>query len=172
MKGKKGNEGSAMISETKEFSALIDKWGIPFARALAEFVRAASAQNANDNRKITGGTPQSNAVKSTPSAEFLVEELDPREYPAAYEHLRKLHAEYRSGKTRSVLFNPAVPAKTMGSRLKQIFKSRGIKQSEIARKLGVAPSVISRVFKHPERSRIQTIRNIADAAGIPLRELV
>ena len=69
-------------------------------------------------------------------------------------------------------FDPAMPAKRAVGRLKQICKQRRVKQSDIARQLGVAPSVISRVFKRPERSRLQTLHKIADAAGIAMGELI
>jgi hypothetical protein len=148
-----------------QIATLIDKWGAPFARALAEFVRAASERGSPG---VEGGQP--GAIN--PSVDLVVREVTPAEAPAAYEHLRKVQAARASSKMGFVEFDPAVPAKTAGGRLKQIFKKRGIRQVDIARRLGVAPSVISRVFKHPERSRLQTIRNIADAAGISLSELV
>jgi DNA-binding Xre family transcriptional regulator len=107
---------------------------------------------------------------------MIVQEVSGSDDPEAVQRTEKSHkadlAAMRSGTAGAVEFNASVPAKAAGSRLKQIFKQRGIKQSEIARRLGVAPSVISRVFKHPERSRLQTIRGIADAAGISVGELI
>lgn len=115
-------------------------------------------------------------VLRSEKADALIEDVSEAEDPKGYRRMAAGHkaflASVKSSSAEMVDFDPAVPAKRALGRLKQICKQRGIKQSDIAHKLGVAPSVISRVFKHPERSRLQTLRKIADAAGINMSELV
>lgn len=107
---------------------------------------------------------------------FAVEDVSEDEDPKGYRRMAAGHkaflASVKNGSAEMVDFDPAVPAKRAVGRLKQICKQRRIKQSDIARQLGVAPSVISRVLKHPERSRLETLRKIADAAGIAMIELI
>jgi DNA-binding XRE family transcriptional regulator len=107
---------------------------------------------------------------------LIVQDVSQADDPQAYKRMEEGHKQFlaavKNGSAELGDFDPAVPAKAAGSRLKQIFKERGIKQSEMARRLGVAPSVINRMFKHPERSRLETIRKIANAAGIALSELI
>src|SRR6185295_3904804 len=134
-------------------------WSIPFARAFGEFVRIVSQ-------------PSQPSQPGGRHPKFEISEIDPAKHPQLAARLEKLRSRYQGQKIRFTEFDPAVPARKAVSHLKQIFKQRGIKQADIARKLGVAPSVISRVLKHPERSRLSTINDIADAAGIPLGELV
>jgi len=105
----------------------------------------------------------------------MVRAVSARENPSAYDRVEEVHLANqklaREGKLRPLDFDPAVPAKRAGIRLKQLLKERRVKQAHVARRLGMAPSVVSRVLKHPERSRLETIRSIAGAAGIPLAEL-
>jgi hypothetical protein len=147
-----------MVQPNKELTEMLDVWGAHFARAYAEFVRALSQEPF-----ITG------PAQPTSAAFILQEATD----PAALNRARKSHREHlASPHAPTIDFDPAIPAKTAGQRLKLLLKSRGLKQSEIARRLGVAPSVISRVLKYPQRSRLGTIQKIAKAAGIPLGELI
>jgi hypothetical protein len=158
--------GGFMGNQDRQTRKLIEKWGVPFARALGEFVRAAT-RPADDLTDMSAKAEQSLAV-----SDFDVQELTPENDPVLYARLKKRIAARRKGPISFVPFDPAVPAKRAGSRLRQVLKARGVKQSEVARALGVTPSVISRVIKHPERSRLSTIRKIANAAGVPLSDLV
>jgi ribosome-binding protein aMBF1 (putative translation factor) len=45
-------------------------------------------------------------------------------------------------------------------------RRQGLSQVDLARRLGKAPSAISRVLKSPARSRIKTLHEIAAALGI------
>lgn len=156
-----------MPQQSQKTDALIDMWSLRFARAYAEFVRT-----------LSEGTSAGSAAADAQwkGGRFAVEDVSSEEDAESFRRMADGHkaflASVKSGSAEMVDFDPAVPARKALGRLKQICKQRSIKQSDIARKLGVAPSVISRVFKHPERSRLQTLRKIADAAGIPMGELI
>jgi DNA-binding Xre family transcriptional regulator len=143
--------------DTSASDAVVARYGVPFARALAAFVKAL----AEGDRASNGFVAREVAVTEAPALHRRAEQVYAANQQAA-----------RRGTLRTVEFDPAKPAKAAGNRLKQLLKERGIKQTELASRLGVAPSVISRVLKHPERSRLATIQSIADAAGIPLKELI
>jgi ribosome-binding protein aMBF1 (putative translation factor) len=149
-----------MATQSKLKAEAIERWSAPFGRALGEFIRTVSGMDRLPN----------STSRSVSKSGFVTESISEAEAPEAYAEFRRLIAQHENGP--SVEFDPAVPAKHYGSKLKLVFKKRGIKQAVIARKLGVAPSVISRVFKHPEKSKLQTIRKIANAAGISMAELV
>jgi hypothetical protein len=158
-----------MLETEDKVANLMDKWGLQFARAFGEFVRVATY------------TPDSPGINKPPidtqannesKGHFAIQELTASSDRKLYERLVKVISEYAEKPVEFVEFSPTGPAKKAGSRLKQVFKVRGIKQADVARRLGVSPAVISRVLKHPERSRLQTIRSIADAAGVSLAELI
>ena len=156
-----------MPQQSQKADALIDAWSLRFARAYAEFVRTLT--------KGTGADSASTAVQWE-GERFAAEDVSSEEDAEGFRRMADGHraflASVKNGSAETVDFDPAVPASKALGRLKQICKQRSIKQSDIAHTLGVAPSVISRVFKHPERSRLQTLRKIADAAGIAMGELI
>lgn len=155
-----------MPQQPQKADALIDAWSLRFARAYAEFVRTLSQGTAADSA----------SVAQWKGGRFAVEDVSIEEDAEGFRRMADGHkaflASVKNSSAEVVDFDPAVPARKALGRLKEICKQRSIKQSDIARKLGVAPSVISRVFKHPERSRLQTLRKIADAAGIAMGELI
>ena len=69
-------------------------------------------------------------------------------------------------------FTEDSPAQAAASRLRRVAKEQGVTQQELAKRLGVTPAVISRVFKIPNRSKVDTLRRIADALGVELVEIV
>jgi ribosome-binding protein aMBF1 (putative translation factor) len=64
------------------------------------------------------------------------------------------------------------PVQAAASRLRQAADAQGITQSEIARRLDVSPAVINRVFKNPDRSRVSTLRRIAEVMGLDLHQIL
>lgn len=156
-----------MTPQTPKAEVLIEAWSLRFARAYAEFVRALSEDTSDAPAPPTApGKIGGFAIEDVSEAD------DPKGHHRMIEGHKAFLASVKSGKAEMDDFDPAVPAKAAFSRLKQICKQRGIKQSDIAHQLGVAPSVVSRIFKHPERSRLQTLRKIAEAAGIAMGELI
>ena len=57
-------------------------------------------------------------------------------------------------------------------RLRQVLAKRGMKQSELAAKLKMSPTSISRIFKSPDRSRVATLREIAAALDVDLSDIL
>ncbi len=54
------------------------------------------------------------------------------------------------------------------NRLKQVLKEKGMSQKELANRLDVSPSFISKVLKNPDRSTVKTLRSIAKAIDVEL----
>jgi len=51
-------------------------------------------------------------------------------------------------------------------------REQGLSQLQLAERVGVSPPVISRVLKNPEKSRVETIRKVAAALDIELRDII
>lgn len=57
-------------------------------------------------------------------------------------------------------------------RLRQALARRGMKQTDLAAKLSMSPTSISRIFKAPDRSRLATLREIAAALDVDLSDIL
>ena len=68
--------------------------------------------------------------------------------------------------------NDALAREVASVHLRRVARSQVISQKELARRLKVNPSVISRIFKSPEKSSLQTIRRIADALHVSLHDIL
>jgi len=51
-------------------------------------------------------------------------------------------------------------------------KQRGLNQRDLAKRLKGTPAVISRILRHPTRSKLDTLSRIARALDVPVRQLV
>lgn len=51
-------------------------------------------------------------------------------------------------------------------------RQRGMTQAELARRLGKSPTSVSRILRNPDRSRVETIRAIAEALDVDLTEIL
>jgi len=56
--------------------------------------------------------------------------------------------------------------------LREIVRSRGISQVELARKAKMDPAMLSRVFKNPDNSKLGTLRRIAKALNVGIEQVV
>jgi DNA-binding phage protein len=144
--------------------AVLHEFGEPFARALAVFIRE------------TAGLPPSgppSAKESSVLAELQsFNDLDPalrQELNQVIEEQDRLSVDSDNG---SVEFTEDTPAQFAANRLRHVASQKGLTQKEIAEKLGVTPAAVNRVFQHPERSKVKTLRRIADALGVELYEIV
>lgn len=61
---------------------------------------------------------------------------------------------------------------TVGERIKEARKKAGLKQSELAEKLGVAVITIGQYERNQREPRIEQLQRIADALGINIVELI
>jgi ribosome-binding protein aMBF1 (putative translation factor) len=59
----------------------------------------------------------------------------------------------------------------MTRRLLELCRQRGLSQRSLAARLEVSPSVVSRIFSQPERSKVSTLRRIAAVLEVPLSRL-
>lgn len=94
------------------------------------------------------------------------------EYSAFFGHM--VGIEHRARKTpvwRYFTHNMGV-FMSMAQRVKALRESRGLSMSELARRSGVSKSLISRVEAGGEEIRLESLRAISDALGIPHGELL
>lgn len=59
-----------------------------------------------------------------------------------------------------------------GQRLAQARKEQGLSQKELGEKLGIAQTQISRIERHPDRTTLKTLRKIASALKVDVRNLI
>lgn len=57
-------------------------------------------------------------------------------------------------------------------KLKRLLFETGVSQTELARRMDVSPSVISRIINKPSNTRVQTLNRIAKALDRPLSDLL
>ena len=81
-------------------------------------------------------------------------------------------AAERAGTLRECEFDSRSPSHAVADRIKAIAKERGVSQNALASRLGVSPAVISRILRNPDRSKLDTLRRIAAALDVPVRELL
>jgi DNA-binding XRE family transcriptional regulator len=154
----------------REMERLLSRFGEPFARALAVFVEELSRSNA-----LASGVSASD-----PSAAGYVQENLPGSWDELPGELRtELEAEIRSnneglatGELEAMPFTADSPRVAAANRLRQVAESKGITQKELARRLEVSPSVISKVFKEPDRSTLRTLKRIANALGVDVHAII
>ena len=134
---------------------LLDRLGEPFAKALAVFIR----EVLRTEQTAEGG----------PAPSW-------RELPVALRHESVLRWKRTTScwprKLRPVEFTDDSPAALAAGRLGRVARAKGISQKELAERVGVSPSFISKVFKQPDRSKVATLRKIAEALSVELREIV
>lgn len=133
---------------------------VPFAHALAVFF--AEYENARDRmaaRSGAGGWSRGLLREPDISAEdlALVEQQD---------------AADARGELDKLSLSDIQPERLVAARIRQVLKQRGMTQSELAERVGVNPSVISRVLSHPEKAKVETLRSYAEALGIALYSVI
>jgi DNA-binding phage protein len=130
--------------------------GEPFAKALAVFIREVLRA---EQRAEAGPAPSWQELPAVLRRELSAEMEKNDELLAA----RKLQA---------IEFTEDSPAALVASRLGRVARAKGVSQKELAERLGVSPSFISKVFKQPDRSKVATLRKIAEALSVEVREIV
>jgi len=71
-----------------------------------------------------------------------------------------------------VELNSNLALEVAGIHLRRVALSKGFTQKALAHRLRVNPSVVSRIFKRPERSNLQTMRRIAKALGVSVQDIL
>lgn len=82
----------------------------------------------------------------------------------------KAHA--KAGRSRWLEMTDETASKAIAERLRAIMKDRGITQKALAAKLNVTPARVSHMLKRPAKAKFDTLRRIADALGVRLREIL
>jgi DNA-binding Xre family transcriptional regulator len=136
----------------------MDRFAEPFARAMAVFVAELSATGAL--RDDSGVAP----CKRAPSQEQLMHQL--AETIAEQERLAK------RGEIESITVDDNAITKAVAARIRWVMHERGVSQADVSDRVGVSPAVISRILKNPGRSRVDTIRKIAKALDVELRDIL
>jgi hypothetical protein len=54
----------------------------------------------------------------------------------------------------------------------EAMREKGISQADLAKALGKSPASVCRILKSPDRSRVRTLRQIADAIGVDIGALL
>jgi ribosome-binding protein aMBF1 (putative translation factor) len=145
---------------TDQVFQLAEDLAIPFARAFAVFVRTI-----HENER---GKPFSKALDTLSRDPAVRKALERRLANAVAEN----DAAERAGRLREFEFKAGSPSEAVADRIKAIAKERGVSQNALASRLGVSPAVISRILRNPDRSKLDTLRRIADALDVSVRELV
>ena len=139
-----------------EVQSALSVMGQVFAEAFATYTAALL-------RRLSSEDPKGGAGDMLRKLEMLAEELAPPE--------REEDGATKEVTRERVTVDELRPV-MMRNKLVFELRSRGITQAELARKVGKAPAAISRILKHPERSRLSTLRKIAEAVDVDLSELV
>ena len=61
---------------------------------------------------------------------------------------------------------------TIGERIKQARKAKGMKRKELAEKIGTTPQTICRYEADGRRPKVDAMLNIAEVLGVPVSELL
>jgi DNA-binding Xre family transcriptional regulator len=143
-------------AEDREVLELTERYGPAFAKALAIFVKELSNRSEIRSRASAVEAPE------------LPEKLQ-REAEAEIERNGRLRA---AGELEAIEFTDDSPAIGLANRLRTVIRERRMSQKELAARLGVSPSFVSKVLRDPERSKIATLQRIAEALGTTLRQVV
>jgi len=144
----------------------VDRYGEAFARAFAVFVQELAGTDARD--KTGCGEAQNH-----PSDDWsYVEEDDEALARELAQTIKENDALARAGKLEAVEVTDKSASKAIADRLRWIIKDRGLTQRELAKRVGVTPARISHVLRNPDRSKVDTLRRIAQALDINLRQIL
>jgi DNA-binding XRE family transcriptional regulator len=96
------------------------------------------------------------------------------------EHYRALREALHESYSVAVALDPdaefasmeEMRLRTAGADLAKARKAKGWTQARLARKTGVPQSQISRIERNPDRTTIRTMRKLAKALGVDVRQLI
>lgn len=151
----------------------------PFAKALATFISELLRQ---DPAQLAALVSQIRSADSLPAGHRSgsSEEGLPASWEELPEALRKaVESEIQqnnkllaAGKLECMEFGGNPSATIAANRLQQMMDRKEVTQKELARRLDVSPSFINKVFKQPDRSKVATLRRIAEALEVDLAEIL
>ena len=135
---------------------IMSEFARPFARALAVFVDELT-------RRQDGPITSSREVYPAD-----VEELDQQELEAEFAQVDKMASE---GTLETLELTERTLPELITFRIRAALEAKGWSQARLAEEIGVSATVISRVLKQPDRSRVATLHRIASVLGIDLSRL-
>lgn len=144
---------------------LLKRFAEPFARAFAVFARDVSMSRA-ELEAIEGSrlADRQGLGRESEDGSPNLEELA--------RIIERNDALEKKGKLKCFEINEDTASEALAVRLRRIIKHRGLTQKELAARIGISPVMISRVLKDPDRSKVDTLRKIAQALDIDLREII
>lgn len=131
-----------------------------FAESFAVFAVEVIAR-LNGYGPRTEDTPASEIA--LPSDEIFLETA-PAWIKKAYKQSHRKNAEFE--------VDEDVRPRIARNKLVLALRERGWTQAELARRMKKSPTAISRIFRNPERSRVDTLREVATALDVDLSDLL
>ncbi|MEM7230244.1 MAG: helix-turn-helix transcriptional regulator [Planctomycetota bacterium] len=125
---------------------LLARYGEPFAKALAVFVREIERDHAAWQ---PASPPQANALGLSIAT------------PAMSGELASIVADIESGAANATVFDDDTARDMTTRRLKVLLAKRGMTQKDLADCLGVSTNTISRALANPDQTKVSTLRDIA-----------
>ena len=142
----------------------MDRYARPFARALAVFVKELAKSEPREGDGVAAEYDYDlldSNIEQNKDTEQQIAEL--------VKHNDRLAA---AGQLDSLVLDEDTISKAVATRIRWVMNEQGVSQRQLAEQIGVSSSVISRVLKNPDRSKVETIRRIAEALDIELREIL
>ena len=153
-----------------EARALVDALGDAFAKAFAVYT-VEMMRLLDERRMDTGHSPEVDEPQPG-DASPLSPGQPTLDLASAPEWIREAHKRAK-GVAKPIHTDPADRrARLIRDRLAIALRRREMTQSALAKRLGKSPSQISRIFKNPERSQLNTLAEIADALEIDLSDII
>ena len=140
---------------------LIQRLGVPFAHALAAFMIEYERLDRGGSRQEAARTPA--PVNRLGELGLTQEDLD------VIERDRALDAR---GELEKIAIEDIDPIPLVAARIREVLAERGMTQSDLAKRLEVNASVVSRVLSRPDRAKVATLRRIAEVLDIELYEVI
>lgn len=154
---------SKLAEATHERAALLTRFREPFARALEVFL---------DELRRQGFLQIPDDCDAEDDLATSWDEL-PNGLQKKFEaEIDRNNALMAARKLDPIEFTEDSPAIAVANRLKWVAHEKGVSQKELAKRLGVSPSVVNKVFKDPDRSKVATLRRVAEALGVDLHAII
>jgi len=158
-----------MATGHRESGITEERYVAAFAKGLAVFLRELGMPPSSNSSN--GATAPTHCDDLPPH--YVNDEWDEEEILQEFqENVQRNEALAKAGKLKSIRVTDDMVARELAPRLRAIIRARGLTQKALAEKLGVSPARISAVLKRPNKMKLDTLRRIADALGIGVREIV
>jgi len=161
------------VQTTLEQVEYAERMSKAFAKALAVFFRELGLPSAAEALRGPRRDGVSPAEPRSPDSQTCSDDAEDEEFQRELAATIEQHeALAKAGKLETLEITGDVVAQEYASRLKAIIRERGMTQKALAEKVGVSPARISAVLKKPNKMKLDTLRRIADALGVGVREIV